>query len=85
MAGTALAKKIPSENVVEVIANEMALGVERAVDHWMSQVELALTDPTLTSLGRLNAVKEIIGSYKALTGKLQLRSGNCDRREFLVE
>jgi len=62
---------IPRE-VVDAIACEMACGVERAVDCWMSQVEQALTDPRLTTLGRMNAVREIVDRYKNLTGKEEL-------------
>ena len=62
---------IPRE-VVDAIASEMACGVERAVDCWMSQVEQALTDPRLTTLGRMNAVREIVDRYKNLTGKEEL-------------
>jgi hypothetical protein len=54
----------------------MAIGVDRAVEYWMSQVEQALTDVHLTSLGRLNAVRGIVDEYKQLTGKAQLQ----DRR-----
>lgn len=72
MASRALPENVLSENVVEVIASEMARGVERAVDCWMSQIDHALTDVHLTSLGRLNAVTEIVRRYKSLTGKSQL-------------
>jgi hypothetical protein len=50
----------------------MAAGVEQAVECWMSAIEQALTDIHLTSLGRLNAVREILDQYKYLTGKAQL-------------
>lgn len=72
MASTALSKNVSSENIVDVIASEMACGVERAVDCWMAQIEQAVTDVHLTSLGRLNAVREIVRKYKSLTGKMQL-------------
>jgi hypothetical protein len=64
---------IPTD-LVDAIASEMAVGVERAVECWMSQIEQALTDVHLTSLGRLNAVREILDQYKHLTGKTQLTS-----------
>jgi hypothetical protein len=64
---------VPS-NFVEVVAAEMAHGVEAAVERWLAQVELALTDRQLTSLGRLNAVHEVLQDYKRLTGKVQLKS-----------
>jgi hypothetical protein len=72
-AGKALAIAVIPTNLVEVIASEMAVGVDRAVECWMSQVEDALTDVHLTSLGRLNAVREILDEYKHLTGKVQLQ------------
>ncbi|MGA8153097.1 MAG: hypothetical protein WB952_19255 [Terriglobales bacterium] len=62
---------IPTD-LVNVIAKEMADGVERAVECWMLQIEQALSDVRLTSLGRLNAVHEVIGKYKQLTGKAVL-------------
>ena len=66
---------IPSD-VIDVIAAEMALGVERAVECWMSQLEQVLSDVHLTSLGRLNAIRNIVDEYKHATGKAQLK----DRR-----
>jgi hypothetical protein len=66
---------VPTD-IVDAIASEMAVGVDRAVECWMSQIEQALTDVHLTSLGRLNAVRGIVDVYKQLTGKAQLQ----DRR-----
>jgi len=60
-------------DLVDIIASEMSVGVDRAVECWMSEIEQALTDIHLTSLGRLNAVCEIVNEYKQLTGKVQLR------------
>jgi len=64
---------IPAD-LVDAVASEMAVGVERAVECWMSEIEEALTDMHLTSLGRLNAVSEILNEYKRLTGKAQLKN-----------
>ncbi len=63
---------IPTD-LVDVIASEMSVGVERAVECWMWEIEQALTDLHLTSIDRLNAVCEIVNEYKQLTGKAQLR------------
>jgi hypothetical protein len=38
----------------------------------MSQIEQALTDVHLTSLGRLGAVRKIVDEYKYSTGKTRL-------------
>ena len=59
-------------DVIDAIAAEVAIGVERAVECWMSQIEQALTDVHLTSLGRLSAVREIVDEYKYSTGKTRL-------------
>jgi hypothetical protein len=64
-------------DLVNVIANEMSIGVERAVEYWLSEIEQALTDTHLTSLGRLNAVRDILNEYKKLTGKTQLSHRMC--------
>ena len=58
---------------VSLLAAEMACGVERAVECWLAQVEQALTDTQLTTMGRLNAVRDIVDTYKSLTGKINLQ------------
>jgi acetyl-CoA carboxylase alpha subunit len=68
-----LAGAVASEDIVDVIVNEMALGVDWAVECWMAEIDHALADPQLTSLGRLHAVQEILEKYKSLTGKSQLK------------
>jgi hypothetical protein len=66
----AVPRTVPRE-IVDVIADEMACGVDRAVEYWMSQIEHALADRELTTLGRVYAVKDIVEQYKALTGKVE--------------
>jgi hypothetical protein len=58
---------------VNLVASEMAQGVELAVERWLSQIDRAMADRELTTLGRLNAVQEILREYKTLTGKVQLK------------
>jgi hypothetical protein len=67
-----VATQASDRDVVLVIAEEMAHGVQNAVDCWMTEIDLALTDSKLTTLGRLNAVREIIQNYKHLTGQEDL-------------
>jgi hypothetical protein len=68
-----LASAAIPRDLVNLIASEMASGVDRAVECWMSQVERALTDLRLTSLGRLQAARQVVERYKELTGKAQLQ------------
>jgi hypothetical protein len=72
-----VATTVFNRDLVQVIAEEMAHGVSNAVDCWMNEIDLALTDTHLTTLGRLNAVREIVENYKYLTGRDQL-----DRRSL---
>jgi hypothetical protein len=80
--GSSMASAVESSDVVGIIANEIALGVDRAVEFWMSQIDHALNDPHLTSLGRLSAVKEIVQNYRIVTGKDFVErwiTGNADQ------
>ena len=61
-----------NHDLVVAIAEEIAHGVQTAVDCWMTEIDLALTDTHLTTLGRLNAVQEIVENYKRLTGQHDL-------------
>ena len=69
-----MATTLLATDFVNVVATEMSHGVELAVERWLAQVERALTDRHLTTLGRLNAVQEVLQDYKRLTGKEQLKS-----------
>jgi len=70
-----LASTAVAGDIVDVIASEMARGIDRAVGWWMSQIEHALTDPERTSLGRLNAVREIVENYKGHSCERDKASG----------
>ena len=65
---------ITSRDFVDAIAVEVATKIDVAVESWMAEVEQALNDPALTTLGRMNAAKEVLDQYKNLTGKQQLQS-----------
>ena len=67
-----MATQASEHDVVRVIAEEMAHGVQNAVDCWMTEIDLAVTDSTLSTLARLNAVRDIIQNYKHLTGQEDL-------------
>ena len=69
-----MATSAVSRDLITVIAQEMSCAVERSVEYWMAQLDEALTDTRLTTLGRLNAVSAIVARYKQFTGKSQLRS-----------
>jgi hypothetical protein len=61
-----------TEELVNAVAVEMVSGVDCAVESWLAQIENASTDPHLTTLGRMNAVREVLETYKRMTGKTHL-------------
>jgi hypothetical protein len=65
---------ITARDFVDTIAVEVASKIDVAVESWMAEMELALNDPALTTLGRMNAAKGVLDQYKNLTGKKQLQS-----------
>ena len=68
MASTAV-----TTDLISTVAAEMASGIEVAVDCWMAEIESVLEDTRLTTLGRLNGVREVLDTYKHLTGKRYLK------------
>lgn len=61
---------ISAQEFIEIIAADMSVGVDFAVESWMSQVEQALNDPRLTTLGRMNSANEVVSRYRCLKGQL---------------
>jgi len=62
--GIVLATAARDRALIEAVANEIAAGIECALEFWMTQFESVLQDPRLTTLGRLNAVREIVKNYR---------------------
>lgn len=52
-------------DLLDAVIGEMHDGIERALGFWMTQIEDALQNPRLTTLGRMNAVQEIVNRYTA--------------------
>ena len=50
--------------LVDAVAAELTAGIDRAVSFWINQIDDVLQDTQLTTLGRLQAVKELIGTYR---------------------
>jgi hypothetical protein len=70
---------VGTQQFVDAIAAEKILGLEIVVEAWMAQVEQALDDPKLTTLGRMYAVRDVVSRYRSTAGKRQLAMCNCGR------
>jgi len=67
-----LSTAVIQRDIIDAIIGEMASGVDRAVECWMAQIDEVLSDSRLTSLGRLQAVRQVLEKYKQVTGKERL-------------
>ncbi len=56
---------------VSLVADEVCSGIERALDYWLGRIELEAVDGRLTTAERIRAIQQILGEYKAATGKEQ--------------
>lgn len=59
-----MATVVSNRELIEAVAEEMSQGIECALGFWMGQIEHALGDPRLTTLGRLNAIRTIVQQYR---------------------
>lgn len=53
-----------SRELIEAVASEVSTGIDRALNFWMDQIDDVLQDSRLTTLGRLQAVKDVVGNYR---------------------
>lgn len=53
-----------NRELVEAVALEMCAGIQWAVGAWITEIESALDDPRLTTLGRLRAIQEVVRRYR---------------------
>jgi hypothetical protein len=53
-----------SQQFIDAVSAEVCAGIDRAVGFWMSRIEDVLQDSRLTTLGRLQAVKDVVGTYR---------------------
>ena len=56
--------KTSDREFIEAVAGEMSAGVHRALQFWVHRVEGVLDDTKLTTLGRLQALRALVDSYR---------------------
>jgi len=57
---------------VSLVAEEISLGIDHALDYWLGRIEMEVVDAKLTTIERLHAIELILREYKEATGKIQL-------------
>ncbi len=74
--GGFVASVVTADALLDAIVKEMSEGIDCAVSFWMSQIEGVLRDPSLTTLGRLNAVQAIVKHYRSSKESRAKHDGN---------
>ena len=70
---TTLASVASDHDLIEALVAEIAQGIDCALSFWMEQIENALHEPQLTTLGRLYAVQAIVQQYRHGTTESGIR------------
>jgi hypothetical protein len=57
---------------VTLVAEELAFGINHALNYWLGRIEMEIVDTKLTTPERIHAIELILREYKEATGKAQL-------------
>lgn len=60
-------------DVVSLIAEQIASGIEDAVAYWLGRIERELANSSLTANEQLRVIEIIVQEYKETTEKVQFR------------
>jgi hypothetical protein len=67
-----MASTATRSDFVSLVAQEIASGIDHALDYWLGRIEMELVDAKLTTIERIHAIELILREYKEATGKAQL-------------
>jgi hypothetical protein len=59
--------------LVDLIAQEIACGIDRALGYWLGRVEQELVASGLSPAERLRAIASLLQEYREVTGKYHSR------------
>jgi hypothetical protein len=72
-----MASTATRSDFVSLVAQEIASGIDHAMDYWLGRIEMELVDAKLTTPERLRAVELILREYKEATGRAELRCASA--------
>jgi hypothetical protein len=81
LQAAALAGDPLMEEFVDLVAEEVAIGIHKAVGYWMGRLQAVFQDTRLTTLGRMHAIQDILAEYKQATGEDELPAFPAVERE----
>jgi len=59
-----MATAAADRELIEAVVAEMAAGIDCAVEFWMAQIDAVFENNQITTLGRLQAIREIVRNYR---------------------
>ena len=63
-----MATAAADRELIEAVVAEMSAGIDCALEFWMSQIDAVFENNQITTLGRLQAIQEILRTYHRSTG-----------------
>ena len=63
-----MARKAARTDFVEMVAEEVSSGIDRALRYWLGRIELEIVHGSLSISERIYAIEEILREYKDATG-----------------
>jgi hypothetical protein len=66
--GDHMASKASRADFVDMVAEEISSGIDRALQYWLGRIELEVVDRSLSTSERIYAIEQILREYKDATG-----------------
>jgi hypothetical protein len=63
-----MASKATRADFVDMVAEEVSSGIDRALRYWLGRIELEVVDGKLSTSERIYAIEQILREYKDATG-----------------
>ena len=67
-----MARAASRADFVNLMAQEISSGIDRALHYWLSRIELEVLDGRLSTAERIYAIEQIIQEYKDATEGVQM-------------
>ena len=67
-----MASRATQTDFVDMVAEEVSLGIDRALGYWLGRIELEVVDRSLTTSQRIDAIENILQEYKVRSGRAEV-------------
>jgi hypothetical protein len=64
-----MASRATQTDFVDMVAEEVSSGIDRALGYWLCRIELEVVDRSLTTSQRIDAIENILQEYKVRSGR----------------